>query len=119
MSMTEDTNNSSSANQLSILQNKRKSAVDDTVLSLKKIKYSPEQNSTDNNAIVSPAYGTPVDRREFRRAGPYILGPKIGHSPVESIVQYLAKKDGTDEFVQLKVRYSLQNIKVNVMIISI
>lgn len=46
---------------------------------------------------------TLVDRRQFRRVGPYILGPKIGCSPVDSIVQYLAKKEGTNEFVQLKV----------------
>lgn len=49
---------------------------------------------------------TPVDRRQFRRIGPYILGPRIGNSLVENIiVQYLAKKAGTNEFVQLKVSY--------------
>lgn len=60
-------------------------------------------NSSDDDENVTKWRRRPVDRRQFRRAGPYILGPKIGHSPVESIVQYLAKKDGTDEFVQLKV----------------
>lgn len=45
----------------------------------------------------------PVDRREFRRVGPYILGPRVGNSPVDSIVQYLAKKEGSDQFVLLKV----------------
>lgn len=108
MSMTEDTNNRSSCSGSPsiIAQNKRKLGVD-FELPLKKIKYQLlEKNSaaTADNVPVSPVFGTPVDRREFRRAGPYILGPKIGHSPVESIVQYLAKKDGTDEFVQLKVR---------------
>lgn len=44
-----------------------------------------------------------VDRRQFRRVGPYILGPKIGHCPMENIVQYLAKQEGTDQFVQLKI----------------
>ncbi|KAJ6645938.1 Serine/threonine-protein kinase 40 [Pseudolycoriella hygida] len=47
--------------------------------------------------------GTIVNRREFRYAGPYILGPKLGFSAVESISQYLAKKKNTDEFVQIKI----------------
>lgn len=53
--------------------------------------------------ILCPQYGQVVNRREFRRAGPYIIGLKLGHSPVDSIVQYLAKKENTNEFVQLKV----------------
>lgn len=54
--------------------------------------------------ILNPQYGQLVNRREFRRAGPYIIGQEIGHSPVDSIVQYLAKKENTNTFVQLKVR---------------
>lgn len=65
------------------------------------IEYS--QNCESMESIVSPQYGQIVNRREFRRAGPYIIGLKIGHSPVDSIVQYLAKKENTNEFVQLKV----------------
>lgn len=53
--------------------------------------------------IVCPQFGQIVDRRQFRRAGPYIIGLKLGQSPVDSIVQYLAKKENTNEFVQLKV----------------
>lgn len=53
--------------------------------------------------IVCPLFGQIVNRREFRRAGPYIIGLKLGQSPVDSIVQYLAKKENTNEFVQLKV----------------
>lgn len=30
-------------------------------------------------------------------------GPRLGNSPVQSIVQCLARKDGTDDFYQLKV----------------
>lgn len=56
-------------------------------------------------AIVCPQYGQAVNRREFRRAGPFILGLKLGHSPVDSIVQYLAKKENTNEFYQLKVLF--------------
>ncbi|XP_063810450.1 serine/threonine-protein kinase 40 isoform X2 [Pseudophryne corroboree] len=38
-----------------------------------------------------------------KRAGPFILGPRLGNSPVPSIVQCLARKDGTDDFYQLKI----------------
>lgn len=31
------------------------------------------------------------------------VGPRLGNSPVPSIVQCLARKDGTDDFYQLKV----------------
>lgn len=31
------------------------------------------------------------------------IGPRLGNSPVPSIVQCLARKDGTDDFYQLKV----------------
>lgn len=61
------------------------------------------KNYESIEAIVCPQYGQVVNRREFRRAGPYIIGLKLGHSPVDSIVQYLAKKENTNEFVQLKV----------------
>jgi hypothetical protein len=43
-----------------------------------------------------------------RRAGPYLLGPKLGMSPVKSIVQCLARKEGTDDFYQV-----LNNIFLN------
>lgn len=64
-----------------------------------------EQKDGTTQAIACPRYGQIVDRREFRRAGPYIIGLKLGHSPVDSIVQYLAKKENTNEFVQLKVGF--------------
>uniref|UniRef100_A0A3P9AAM2 Serine/threonine-protein kinase 40 n=1 Tax=Esox lucius TaxID=8010 RepID=A0A3P9AAM2_ESOLU len=38
-----------------------------------------------------------------KRAGPFVLGPRLGNSPVQSIVQCLARKDGTDDFYQLKI----------------
>lgn len=65
-----------------------------------------DRDTSATEAIVCPKYGQIVDRREFRRAGPYIIGLKLGHSPVDSIVQYLAKKENTNEFVQLKVGYN-------------
>lgn len=54
-----------------------------------------------SDQIECPMYGQIVNRREFRRAGPYLIGLKLGHSPVDSIVQYLAKKG--NEFFQLKI----------------
>lgn len=62
-----------------------------------------ERKQSPNETIVCPQFGQIVNRREFRRAGPYIIGLKLGQSPVDSIVQYLAKKENTNEFVQLKV----------------
>lgn len=57
--------------------------------------------------IECPKFGQMVNRREFRRAGPYLIGIKLGHSPVDSIVQYLAKKENSNQFVQLKVSLKL------------
>lgn len=51
-----------------------------------------------------PRSGTPVNRKVMKRAGQYILGPKLGNGPVESIAQYLARKENTGDYYQLKVR---------------
>lgn len=65
--------------------------------------FNPSDHNSDYSETRLPLHGTPVNRRLIRRAGPYIIGPKLGYSPVDSIVQYLAKKENTDEFVQLKI----------------
>lgn len=89
---------------------KRKLYFDDEHNDVKKSKLDsiienfPIQKNAPCEVIQSPSPGTIVNRREFRRVGPYILGPKLGHSAVESISQYLAKKENSDEFVQLKVK---------------
>lgn len=57
---------------------------------------------------VKPQEGTPVDLAHIRRAGPYLLGPRLGNSPVRSIVQCLARLDGTNDFYTLKI-LTLQN----------
>ncbi|XP_075051539.1 serine/threonine-protein kinase 40 [Mixophyes fleayi] len=46
---------------------------------------------------------TSISGSNAKRAGPFILGPRLGNSPVPSIVQCLARKDGTDDFYQLKI----------------
>ena len=44
-----------------------------------------------------------VKRCSLKRAGYFLLGPRLGNSPVRSIVQCLAKRDGTDDFYCLKM----------------
>lgn len=54
---------------------------------------------------------TPALSLPFGHAAvPFLIraGPRLGNSPVPSIVQCLARKDGTDDFYQLKV--SLQGL---------
>lgn len=58
-------------------------------------------NSHDDYVIPKP--GTPVDRKVLKRVGKYLLGPKIGNGPVECITQYLARREGTDQFFHLKM----------------
>lgn len=41
-----------------------------------------------------------------------LAGPRLGNSPVPSIVQCLARKDGTDDFYQLKVSPSRSELLV-------
>ncbi|XP_069159281.1 uncharacterized protein [Procambarus clarkii] len=50
-----------------------------------------------------PVAGVSVPKGQLRRAGPYLLGPRLGSSPVRSIVQCLARKDNTDKFYTLKI----------------
>ncbi|KAK7503314.1 hypothetical protein BaRGS_00005579 [Batillaria attramentaria] len=44
-----------------------------------------------------------IVKRGLKTAGPYLLGPRIGSSPVRSIVQVLARKEHTDDFYTLKI----------------
>lgn len=50
-----------------------------------------------------PKAGTPVTSNMIKQAGPYLLGPLIGTSPVKSIVQCLARRMGTDKFYTIKI----------------
>ena len=40
----------------------------------------------------------------IKRAGPFLLGPKLGNSPVKSMIHCLARKEGTNKFYTVKVR---------------
>uniref|UniRef100_A0A182IX86 Serine/threonine-protein kinase 40 n=1 Tax=Anopheles atroparvus TaxID=41427 RepID=A0A182IX86_ANOAO len=50
-----------------------------------------------------PRYGTPVERKRCRKAGDYIIGHELGTSPGVPQTQYLARKQGTDEYYLLKI----------------
>ncbi|KAG1701181.1 Serine/threonine-protein kinase 40 [Nymphon striatum] len=66
-------------------------------------KISRVHFKTKNDIDSSKMNGVPVDHRVSRRVGPYILGARLGNSPVKSIVQCLARKDGTDDFYSIKI----------------
>uniref|UniRef100_A0A131YX66 Serine/threonine-protein kinase 40 n=1 Tax=Rhipicephalus appendiculatus TaxID=34631 RepID=A0A131YX66_RHIAP len=63
----------------------------------------PSTRSDDCQSSECPKEGSPVKLNGVRKAGPYLLGPKLGTSPVCSITQCLAKKEGTDDFYTIKV----------------
>ncbi|CAH0596198.1 unnamed protein product [Chrysodeixis includens] len=65
--------------------------------------HSPKRAKVSYNKSDVPTPGTPVPYKLVRKAGPYLLGPKLGPSPVKSIVQCLARKERTDEFYQVKI----------------
>ncbi|XP_069696005.1 serine/threonine-protein kinase par-1-like [Periplaneta americana] len=60
-------------------------------------------NESKRRKFEIPKEGTPVESKVVKRAGPYLLGPTLGSSPVKSIVQCLARRDGTDDFYTLKI----------------
>ncbi|CAB3987106.1 serine threonine- kinase 40 [Paramuricea clavata] len=66
-----------------------------------------KRKSTTSNAEFSraklPRRDCSVKRCSLKRAGYFLLGPRLGNSPVRSIVQCLAKRDGTDDFYCLKM----------------
>lgn len=77
-----------------VLKNSKRSKQNDASNKKPKLMY----NKSD-----VPAGGTPVPEKHVRKAGPYLLGPKLGPSPVKSIVQCLARKEKTDDFYQIKI----------------
>ncbi|XP_061426848.1 serine/threonine-protein kinase 40 isoform X1 [Lethenteron reissneri] len=70
---------------------------------------APSEASSDGgfNSLCGPSRAKQLrggsDLYNAKRAGPYLLGPRLGSSPVPSIVQCLARKEGTDDFYQLKI----------------
>ncbi|XP_013382493.1 serine/threonine-protein kinase 40 [Lingula anatina] len=61
-------------------------------------------NEEKDEGIPNPkALRLQTPNSSVKRAGPYLLGPRLGSSPVRSVVQCLARKDGTDDFYTLKI----------------
>ncbi|GBN24696.1 Serine/threonine-protein kinase 40 [Araneus ventricosus] len=82
---------------------------------MKRIKLNPNKSAQSgsrekNLEIISCPKGSLNNSKTVRRAGDYLLGPRLGNSPVRSIVQCLAKKNGTDDFYTIKI-LTLQDLK--------
>ncbi|XP_069751958.1 serine/threonine-protein kinase 40 isoform X4 [Narcine bancroftii] len=69
----------------------------------RKMKRRALDRGAGESSTQSKALCTGISGSNSKRAGPFILGPRLGNSPVQSIVQCLARKDGTDDFYQLKI----------------
>ncbi|KAL8586659.1 hypothetical protein ACOMHN_040167 [Nucella lapillus] len=68
------------------------------------VTSTPSDHLQSGNNCKSEVKTQPhIVKRGLKRAGQYLLGPRIGSSPVRSIVQVLARKEGTDEFYTLKI----------------
>ncbi|KAM3615129.1 uncharacterized protein V6R79_023869 [Siganus canaliculatus] len=67
-------------------------------------RRSSERGAGETSGRASKLQCPGISGSNAKRAGPFILGPRLGNSPVPSIVQCLARKDGTDDFYQLKDR---------------
>ncbi|XP_078093886.1 serine/threonine-protein kinase 40 isoform X1 [Mustelus asterias] len=68
-----------------------------------RMKRRATDRGAGESSARSKALCTGISGSNSKRAGPFILGPRLGNSPVQSIVQCLARKDGTDDFYQLKI----------------
>ncbi|XP_029483626.1 serine/threonine-protein kinase 40 isoform X1 [Oncorhynchus nerka] len=66
-------------------------------------RHSLERGAGETSGRASKLLCPGIAGSNAKRAGPFILGPRLGNSPVPSIVQCLARKDGTDDFYQLKI----------------
>ncbi|XP_007904956.1 serine/threonine-protein kinase 40 isoform X2 [Callorhinchus milii] len=67
------------------------------------MKRRASDRGAGESSTRSKALCVGISGSNSKRAGPFILGPRLGNSPVQSIVQCLARKDGTDDFYQLKI----------------
>ncbi|XP_058051861.1 serine/threonine-protein kinase 40 isoform X2 [Ahaetulla prasina] len=69
-------------------------------MELRMKRRAPDRGGGETSAkVLCPG----ISGSSTKRAGPFILGPRLGNSSVPSIVQCLARKDGTDDFYQLKI----------------
>lgn len=73
------------------------------ISSSKRKSTTTTTTSGDLNRTKQARRDCSVNRCSLKRAGHFLLGPRLGNSPVRSIVQCLAKRDGTDDFYCLKM----------------
>ncbi|XP_056448541.1 LOW QUALITY PROTEIN: serine/threonine-protein kinase 40 [Gadus chalcogrammus] len=70
---------------------------------MSKRRSSSERGGGETSARAGKLLCSGIAGGNAKKAGPFVLGPRLGNSPVPSIVQCLARKDGTDDFYQLKI----------------
>ncbi|XP_071800849.1 serine/threonine-protein kinase 40-like [Asterias amurensis] len=63
----------------------------------------PSELSTTSIGNISSQHVSHSQTLTLKRAGPYLLGPRLGTSPVRSIVQCLARREGSDNFYSMKI----------------
>ncbi|XP_056187368.1 serine/threonine-protein kinase 40 isoform X2 [Falco biarmicus] len=82
------------------------------------MKRRASDRGAGETSTKAKALCTGISGNNAKRAGPFILGPRLGNSPVPSIVQCLARKDGTDDFYQLKDRACeiIEDLEANRMV---
>ncbi|XP_061176770.1 uncharacterized protein LOC133185508 [Saccostrea echinata] len=64
---------------------------------------TPPKVKSSRSSAEAQSGSVPPSNVGIKRAGPYLLGPRLGSSPVRSIVQCLARKEKTDDFYTLKI----------------
>jgi len=76
----------------------------------KPVKRIAADVNKKSRASIARLADTPVPPH-VRRAGDYLIGPKLGASPVKSISHCLGRKDGTDKYYMLKILSLVLNAK--------
>ena len=79
---------------------------DDNSVKVKVRSESRKQRGTTVGRLAGCAV-----KPHVRRAGKYLIGPKLGASPVKSIVHCLGRRDATDQYFQLKILSLTQGAK--------
>ncbi|XP_055636763.1 probable serine/threonine-protein kinase MARK-B [Toxorhynchites rutilus septentrionalis] len=73
---------------------------------LDQIRENDDAQSSASGGYVQvplPCPGTLVERNRVRRAGPYVIGHELEFGHGTQQMQYLARKEGTDEYYLLKI----------------
>lgn len=91
-----------SKNLMPIEENVENKEVVDDICDKSKENFDVKKNKKQVN-IEIPKPGTLVSTKIVKRAGPYLLGPIMGSSPVKSIVQCLARRKETNKFYTMKI----------------